>query len=81
MPLFTDLPLPDDPPKTKELKGFIYNGVYYLRVIPGKRLHQSTLIWEVVNRGDVFALNMETGVLTVVPGKAQVEHFVWEITL
>lgn len=53
-------------------KFFYYNDSLYLRIIPAKRLFNSTLVHEVVTRGDVFAVHMETGQLTVVPGKAQI---------
>jgi hypothetical protein len=51
----------------------IFQDKPYIRVIPGKKLFQSTLIHSVVNRGDVFAVCLETGVLTILPGVAQVE--------
>ena len=50
-----------------------YNGKTYIRVIPGKKLFQSNLIHSVVNRGDVFAVCLEDGVLTILPGVAEVE--------
>lgn len=53
-------------------KFFYYNDSLYLRIIPAKRLFQSTLVHEVVTRGDVFAVHMETGQFTIVPGKASV---------
>ena len=56
------------------MKAFIYKGRTYIRMSPGKRLFNSTTIWEVVNRGDVFAMDIETQVFTIVPGKSQVEH-------
>lgn len=57
------------------LKVFDLDGTLYLRVIPGKRLFQSTMVHEVVNRGDIFAVRLEDSVLTIVPGKSQVTHF------
>jgi hypothetical protein len=56
------------------MKAFIYNGRTYLRIIPGKRLFQSTLVHEVVNRGDVFGVDIATSVFTIIPGTAQVTH-------
>jgi hypothetical protein len=32
------------------------------------------MVHEVVNRGDVFALHVETQQLTIIPGKADVTH-------
>lgn len=57
------------------LRVFDLDGTLYLRVIPGKRLFQSTMVHEVVNRGDIFAVRLEDSVLTIVPGKSQVTHF------
>lgn len=56
------------------MKAFIYQGKTYLRAIPGKNLFKSTMVHEVVNRGDIFALEVETQRLTIIPGSAQVEH-------
>jgi hypothetical protein len=56
------------------LKVFELEGVLYLRVIPGKKLFRSTMVHEVVNRGDIFAVRLEDSVLTIVPGKSQVTH-------
>lgn len=50
-----------------------YKDKTYIRVIPGKKLFQSTLVHSVVNRGDVFAVCLEDGVLTILPGVAEVE--------
>ena len=52
---------------------FKYKDRIYMRIIPTKRLFNSTTIWEVVNRGDIFAVDMETFTFTVVPGIAIVE--------
>ena len=56
------------------LKFFRYNGELYMRVIPAKSLFRSSMIHEVVNRGNIFAVRMSTGYLTIVPGNATVEH-------
>lgn len=53
---------------------FLYQGELYIRVVPGKKLFQSTMVHEVVNRGDVFALRVADSCLTIIPGKATVEH-------
>lgn len=53
---------------------FLYQGELYVRVVPGKKLFQSTMVHEVVNRGDVFALRVSDSCLTIIPGKATVEH-------
>jgi hypothetical protein len=56
------------------MKAFIYNGRTYIRCIPGKNLFKSTMVHEVVNRGDIFGLDVESQVLTIISGKSQVEH-------
>ena len=62
------------------MKTFTYNNELYIRCIPGKRLFQSTMIHEVVNRGDIFAVRVRDQVLTIIPGDAQVIHSELEIT-
>lgn len=57
------------------LKVFELDGILYMRVVPGKKLFQSTMVHEVVNRGDIFAVRLEDSVLTIIPGKSQVRHF------
>jgi hypothetical protein len=47
---------------------FIHNGSRYTKIIPSKKLFNSSLIHEVVTRGDFFALNIATGQFTVLPG-------------
>ena len=61
------------------MKGFIYKGDIYIRAIPAKALFNSTLVHEVVNRGDIFALRCVDQKLTIVPGNSEVEHI--EISL
>jgi hypothetical protein len=56
------------------MKAFVYNNEIYIRTIPAKKLFNSTMVHEVVNRGDVFALRVSDSALTIVPGTAEVEH-------
>lgn len=56
------------------MKAFIYKDRTYIRLIPGKNLFKSTMVHEVVNRGDIFALDVQTQVFTIIPGTAKVEH-------
>lgn len=56
------------------LNTFIYNEELYIRCIPAKSLFKSSLVHEVVNRGDIFAVRVSDQVLTIIPGKSQVEH-------
>jgi len=46
---------------------FIYRDQLHMKVVPCKALLRSTTIYEVLVRGDIFAVNMKTNVLTVVP--------------
>ncbi len=57
------------------LKAFELDGVIYVRIVPGKKLFNSTMVHSVVNRGDIFALRLEDSVFTVIPGNAKVRHF------
>jgi hypothetical protein len=61
-------------PVTKTLTTFYYKGELYIRTVPGKSLFNSTMIHQVVNRGDVFAMRVSDQTLTIIPGKAQVIH-------
>lgn len=55
------------------LGGFWYEGRLWIRVVPSKRLFNSTMVHEVVNRMDVFAMELATQQFTVIPGRAEVE--------
>jgi hypothetical protein len=46
---------------------FLYNGMPYIKVIPSKRLFNSTMVHEVVTRGDFFAVCMLDYSLTILP--------------
>lgn len=63
------------------MKAFIWNGVHYLRCVPAKSLFRSTLVHEVVNRGDIFAIRISDQALTIVPGNAVVEHISMDCVL
>ena len=54
-------------PAPVQLKTFTHNNQLYTKITPSKKLFNSTLIHEVINRGDVFALNLETGIFTILP--------------
>ena len=56
------------------MKTFTYNNELYIRCIPGKNLFKSSMVHEVVNRGDIFAVRVRDQVLTIIPGTAEVEH-------
>lgn len=58
----------------KPLKMFKHQGEWYLRTVPAKTLFRSTMVHEVVNRGDILAVRLSDHILTVIPGSSQVEH-------
>jgi len=62
-----------------KIKCFSYQGRIYTRSIPVKRLFNSNLIHQVVTRGDVFATQLSTGELTIIPADAEVLHFELEV--
>ena len=66
---------------TKLLDSFYYKDQLYVRVVPAKTLFHSTLVHEVVNRGDVFAMRVSDQALTIIPGKAQVSHIKIPVTI
>lgn len=61
-------------------KYFTYEGNIYRKVTPGKKLFQSTMVHEVVNRGDVFAVRLKDSLLTIIPGTAQITVIEYIIT-
>ena len=61
------------------IKAFIYQEEIYIRVIPSKALFKSTMVHEVVNRGDVFAMGVSDQSLTIIPGTAIVEHMEYQL--
>jgi hypothetical protein len=58
----------------KNIKAFYYKDLLYIRLVPAKSLFNSTLVHQVVNRGDVFAMRVSDQQFTIVPGKAEVIH-------
>ena len=51
------------------MKVFEIAGILYLRVTPVKSLFHSTMVHEVVNRGDIFAVRLEDATLTIIDGE------------
>lgn len=56
------------------MKTFTYNNELYIRCVPSKMMCRSTMVWEVVNRGDIFAVRVRDQMLTIIPGDAEVVH-------
>lgn len=46
----------------------VIDGHQYLKVTPAKTLFHSTMVHEVVNRGDVFVVRLDDNVLTILDG-------------
>jgi len=59
---------------TKILNCFYYDNELYIRIIPSKRMFNSTMVHDVVNRGSVFAMRIADQQFTVIPGTAKVTH-------
>lgn len=56
------------------MKSFYYKDQLYIRLIPSKAMFNSTLVHQVVNRGDVFAMRVLDQQFTIISGKAEVTH-------
>ena len=67
-------------PVTKVLNTFYYKNQLYIRLVPSKPLFNSTMVHQVVNRGDVFAMRVCDQQFTIVPGKAEVTHSSIDVT-
>lgn len=63
------------------MRAFIFQDELYIRTVPGKNLFKSSMVHEVVNRGDIFAIRVRDSLLTIIPGKAEVEHRSLELVL
>lgn len=44
-----------------------FNNEFWMKISPSKRLFNSTMVYEVINRGDIFALNINTLEFTILP--------------
>jgi hypothetical protein len=51
-------------------KIFTYNGDIWMHIVPSKTLFRSTTIHDVITRGDIFAVNLNTRVFTILPREA-----------
>lgn len=56
------------------LNAFKLDNEWYIRTIPSKALFKSTMVHEVINRGDIFAVRISDSQLTIISGKSLVEH-------
>ena len=56
------------------MKAFRLNNTVYIRVIPSKFMMNSTMIYEIVTRGDILAMEIDSQKLVVIKGTEQVEH-------
>lgn len=55
-------------PRVPKARTFVFNNTPFMRVTPSKQLFHSTTIYEVITRGDFFAVDLSTGVLTILKG-------------
>jgi hypothetical protein len=60
-------------PEEKVPAQFIYKDERYAHITPAKRLMQSTMVYEVILRGDLFAVNVDTQVFTIIP-RGEIYH-------
>lgn len=58
---------------------FLANNTIFMRVKPVNFLTNSTLLNDVINRGDIFAVNMEKGTLVCYTGNTEVEAVTAEL--
>ena len=56
----------------KQIPVFWYANTLYMKVVPVKSLLRSTTMYEVITRGDVFAVSLKDHKLTVIPGTAKI---------
>ena len=80
------LPLDDEFPTLSSIKFGeclkLMNGTeIYLKITPVKSLLHSTMMYEVVTRGDFFVVNVTTGNFTVMPKSVRVSPVSATITL
>lgn len=54
-----------------KINTFEYNGKTYVKVTPVKSLFHSTMVYEVITRGSIFAVNVASGELTIIPGQKE----------
>ena len=62
------------------MKVIPYKDKFYIQVTPVKRLFNSTTVHEVVTRGDIFAVDIASKELTVLPRSALEKIVEMEIT-
>lgn len=55
-------------PRVPKPRTFVFNDTPFMRVTPSKSLFHSTTVYEVITRGDFFAVDLATGTLTVLKG-------------
>ena len=55
-------------PHIPKPRTFVFNNTPFMRVTPSKALFHSTTVYEVITRGDFFAVDLTTGTLTILKG-------------
>ena len=56
------------------MKTFTYKGREYIRVIPSKFMMASTMLYEMITRGDILAMAIDDQKLVCIKGTELVEH-------
>lgn len=54
---------------------FDYGGRVYMKVHPTQSMFHSKMVTDVINRGDCFVVNLQTGTLTILQGNSSVVHY------
>ena len=55
------------------MKTFQHKGRTYTRIFPSPRMYNSLTVREATNRGDIFAMNVDTQQFTILPGSGKTE--------
>lgn len=50
------------------MKIFLYEGKRYTRIFPRPKMYNSQMVRAATNRGSIFAMNVDTGEFSILPG-------------
>lgn len=63
------------------MKAFVQSGKLYIRIIPSKFMMNSTMIYDIVTRGDILAVNVSDQKIYLFKGTDQVTHVEGEFSI
>ena len=55
------------------MKIFLHNSRRYTRIFPSPKMYNSQMVRAVTNRGAIFAMDVDTGEYTVLPGTLKLQ--------